>query len=53
MADYEAEGPEEAREIIRSKPACETEQNGTGVRCTCFFDCANYWLRASGFRSDG
>lgn len=35
------------REIIAAWPACKTAPNGTGARCTCSFDCANYWLRAA------
>lgn len=38
-----------ARGIIRERRPCETAPNGTGARCTCDFDCANYWLRAKGF----
>lgn len=44
-------GPEQAQQIILVKPACTTVANGTGMKCTCDYDCANYWLRASGFRT--
>jgi len=37
-------------QIIATERACETAPNGTGQRCTCSFDCANYWLRAFGHR---
>lgn len=40
---------DEARRVIAEKPACQTAPNGTGARCTCDFDCANYWLRPRGF----
>lgn len=53
MTDYRIDGPEEAAQIIRDKRPCETAPNGTGSRCTCSFDCANYWLRANGFKGDG
>lgn len=51
LADYRTEGPEEARQIVREHRACETAPNGTGSRCLCSFDCANYWLRASGYKA--
>jgi hypothetical protein len=50
MSDYRIEGPAEAQQIVREQRACETAPNGTGARCTCSFDCANYWLRAKGFK---
>lgn len=49
LTDYAAEGPGEAREIIAGHPACQTAPNGTAARCTCAYDCANYWLRAAGY----
>lgn len=51
MTDFRIEGPEEAQQIIRERPACASAPNGTGSRCTCDFDCANYWLRARGYRT--
>lgn len=27
---------------------CTTALNGTGARCTCDYDCLNYWMRARG-----
>jgi hypothetical protein len=33
-------------------PPCTTAENGTGARCTCDFDCANYWLRARGYKEE-
>lgn len=50
MKDYRTAGPAEAQAIIREHKACETAPNGTGSRCLCDFDCANYWLRAKGFK---
>jgi len=41
---------QERQDIIRAHPACITELNGTGARCTCDFDCANYWLQARGYK---
>lgn len=52
MKDYRIDGPAEAQSIIREHKACETAPNGTGSRCTCDFDCANYWLRARGYKAD-
>lgn len=52
MKDYRIDGPEEARQIVRDTPACETAPNGTGSQCTCNFDCANYWLRSRGFKAE-
>jgi len=49
MKDYRVDGPEEARQIALGHRACETAPNGTGGRCLCSFDCANYWLRANGY----
>jgi len=49
--DYRTDGPEEARQIAFGHRACETAPNGTGSRCSCSFDCANYWLRARGFKA--
>jgi len=49
LADYAAEGPDQARQIIADRPACQTAPNGTAARCTCAYDCANYWLRAAGY----
>lgn len=53
MKDYRIDGPDEARQIVREHRACETAPNGTGMRCICNFDCANFWLRAKGFKNDG
>lgn len=50
LTDYRIEGPEEARQIALGHRACETAPNGTGSRCLCNFDCANYWLRAEGYK---
>ena len=50
LRDYRIDGPEEARQIAMEKRPCETAPNGTGSRCLCDFDCANYWLRAKGFK---
>ena len=38
-------------EITNEHRACETAPNGTGEQCLCSYDCANYWLRAHGFRA--
>ena len=46
----ESETERERREIAAAHPPCETAENGTGARCTCSFDCANYWLRAKGHK---
>jgi hypothetical protein len=43
------EGEQARQEIISAHSPCETAENGTGARCTCAFDCANYWLRAKGY----
>lgn len=51
--NYGTDGPAEAQQIVRDNRACETAPNGTGARCTCAFDCANYWLRAKGYRANG
>ena len=51
MKDYRIDGPPEAQQIVRDHRPCETRPNGTGMRCTCAFDCANYWLRAKGFKA--
>jgi hypothetical protein len=37
-------------EIIENKEPCTTAPNGTAAKCTCPFDCANYWLRAFGYK---
>lgn len=50
MTDYGLTGPPEARQIVRLYPPCATARNGTGVRCSCVFGCANYHLRAHGFK---
>ncbi len=42
----------EVNEIIAAHPACTTAPNGTGSRCTCAVDCANYWIRAMGRRAE-
>ena len=42
----------EAQKIIRETAVCVTAPNGTGSRCTCDYDCANYWLRARGFKAE-
>jgi hypothetical protein len=42
----------EAQQIINERRACVTAKNGTGSRCTCNYDCANYWLRAYGFKAE-
>lgn len=52
LRDYRLTGPDEAREIIRTSKECETKPNGTGLRCTCRFPCANYFLRARGFKGN-
>jgi hypothetical protein len=52
MIDYRTDGPAEAQQIARGKRPCETAPNGTGARCLCGFDCANYWLRAKGYRGE-
>lgn len=49
LKDYRIDGPPEAQQIARERRACETAPNGTGSRCLCDFDCANYWLRAKGY----
>jgi hypothetical protein len=41
------------QEITDAHKPCETAENGTGARCTCAFDCANYWLRARGYKQEG
>jgi hypothetical protein len=41
-----------AEAIIDAHRPCVTAPNGTGVRCTCDYDCANYWLRGSGFKAE-
>lgn len=51
LTDFLNEGPEEAQRIVREHRACETAPNSTGARCTCDFDCANYCLRAAGFKA--
>lgn len=51
LTDYRIDGPEEARQIALGHRACETAPNGTGSRCSCSFDCANYWLRAKGYKA--
>jgi len=43
----------EARQIIADHRPCVTAPNGTGSRCTCDYDCANYWLRARGYKAEG
>jgi hypothetical protein len=53
MKDYRIDGPEEARQICKDHRMCETAPNGTGSQCLCAFDCANYWLRAYGYRAEG
>jgi hypothetical protein len=50
MKDYRIDGPQEARQIIATTPACGTAPNGSGSRCTCPFSCANYALRAKGYK---
>ena len=40
----------EIQRIIDAHPACKTAENGTGARCTCVESCANYWLRAKGYK---
>lgn len=52
MKDYRIDGPDAARQLVSEHLACETAPNGTGTRCSCSFDCANYWLRAHGFKGD-
>lgn len=52
MKDYRIDGPPEAQQLVRDHPACETAPNGTGSRCSCTSDCANYWLRAHGFKAE-
>jgi hypothetical protein len=52
MKDYRLTGPDEARKIIRDNPACATAPNGTGTRCSCDFNCANYLLRFRGFKDE-
>lgn len=50
MSDLAGSGAGQERQaIIAAHAACETAENGTGARCTCSFDCANYWLRAKGY----
>ena len=39
-------------EIVEHKDPCQTAPNGTGARCACSYDCANYWLRAFGYREE-
>ena len=53
MRDYRIDGPPEARTIASLHAPCVTAPNGTGSRCACNFDCANYWLRAKGFKAEG
>lgn len=36
-----------AAEIAERQP-CTTAPDGTGARCTCAYDCRNYWMRARG-----
>ena len=43
---------EEVRRIISEHRPCVTAKNGTGSRCTCDYDCANYWLRAAGYKAE-
>lgn len=52
VIDYRIGGPEEARRIALGHRMCETAPNGTGTRCLCGFDCANYWLRANGYKGE-
>jgi hypothetical protein len=52
MKDYRLDGPDDARRIIRENPGCSTMPNATGVQCTCDYACANYCLRAAGFKAD-
>lgn len=52
MKDFRLTGPAAAKQIIGENPACATAPNGTGVRCTCDFACANYYLRARGYKQD-
>lgn len=40
------------QEITAAHAPCSTAENGTGARCTCSFDCANYWLRARGHKQE-
>ena len=40
------------QEIVDQEPVCRTMPNGTGVRCLCASACANYWLRADGYKSE-
>jgi hypothetical protein len=49
--DFRIDGPEEARSIAIGHRPCETALNGTGAKCSCNFDCANYWLRSRGYKS--
>ena len=43
---------QERQAVIAERPPCETAENGTGARCTCAYDCANYWLRAKGYKQE-
>jgi len=45
----QADAMQERQAFIAAHRPCETAENGTGARCTCPFDCANYWLRARGY----
>lgn len=45
----QADAGQERQAIIAVHAPCETAENGTGARCTCAYDCTNYWLRARGY----
>lgn len=41
-----------AQDIIDNIAPCATAPNGTGSRCACDYACANYLLRAHGFKAE-
>lgn len=46
-------GPDRTpQQITDEQEACTTTPNGTGIRCTCRDLCANWWLRAAGFKAE-
>jgi len=41
-----------AQEIVDRDRPCTTRRNGSGARCTCRVPCANWSLRARGFKQE-
>lgn len=50
MSENTPEVDPEVQRIIDAHPPCTTAENGTGARCTCDHACANYRLRARGYK---